>query len=164
MEIVYQYFREEKAESLFFMAAGIAALAVVAYVLLARNEALLRGAAIPLAVVGLIQVVVGGSVYFRTDSQVAALEASYGANRAEMAAQELPRMATVNRNFVYYRYLETAFVLVGVALMLALRSRDFWLGVGMGMLAQGTIMLLLDLFAERRADVYTAWLTSIAAG
>lgn len=74
METLYQYFREEKAESLFFMAVGVAAIAVVLYVLFARHEALLRGAAIPLAVVGLIQVVVGGSVYFRTNSQVAALE------------------------------------------------------------------------------------------
>jgi hypothetical protein len=161
MEILYQYFREEKAESLFFMAVGVAAIAVVLYVLLARNEALLRGAAIPLAVVGLIQVVVGGSVYFRTDSQVAALEQQFSVSSQSLASHELPRMATVNRNFVYYRYIETAFVLMGVLLMLGLRRHDFWLGIGMGMLAQGTLMLLLDLFAERRADMYTAWLTGL---
>lgn len=155
------YFRAEKAESLLFVGVGVAALAAGAW-LLGQRAALTTGLAIPLLLIGLIQVTVGGTVYRRTDRQLAELQAQYAASPAAFAQAEAPRMAQVNRAFDLYKLVEIGFIVVGTGLIFFCQSRDFWLGLGLGMLGQGAVMLGADVFAERRADVYTAFVAAQA--
>lgn len=161
IEQLNTYFKAEKSESLLFMLAGLLAAVFAVYAFSLLKQKFYTGIAVPLLLVGIIQLVVGSSVYFRTDKQVAQLEAKYAAAPAAMASDELPRMHTVMQNFTLYKYIEVAFIIGGVLLILLLRRNDFWLGAGMGLLAQGSIMLLLDVFAERRAEAYIGFLQTL---
>ncbi|GAA4351211.1 hypothetical protein GCM10023185_09690 [Hymenobacter saemangeumensis] len=157
MHPIELYFRAEKAESLVFVGAGVVAVTLAAWLLLGQRTALSTGLAIPLLLIGLTQLTVGGSVYLRTDRQQAELEAVYARAPAQFAAQEMPRMQQVNASFDLYKLVEIAFILIGTGLIYFRQQHDFWLGLGLGMLLQGTVMLAADIFAERRADVYTAF-------
>jgi hypothetical protein len=154
MDFIKTYFTAEKNESLLFMLMGVAAIAFSAYALVKWSEPYYKGLAIPLVLIGIIQIVVGGSVYYRTDKQTADLEKLHKASSTDFKSKETPRMEVVMKNFSLYKKIEIAFVLVGILLIVFAYSRDFWLGVGVGMLLQGAIMLTLDIFAERRGTVY----------
>ena len=149
------YFQAEQAESLLFAAIGIVALAASAYLLWRYGDALSKGLAIPLVVVGLIQLGVGGGVYLRTPAQMSDLKAQAAKDPARFKAEETTRMATVMANFQTYKIIEVAFILIGLAITL-LVPQPFWLGIGMGLLIQGALMLPADITAEHRGAVYQA--------
>jgi hypothetical protein len=147
-----RYFSAEKQESLLFLAAGMLAFAVSAWLVAIGHP--YRGMAVPLVAIGIIQLVVGGTVYARTDAQVAALRAELGANPARFKAAELVRMTRVIGAFTVYKTIEIAILAGGIALTLLFRHRAFLYAAGIGAIAQASLMLVLDLFAEKRADVY----------
>ena len=70
-EKISSYFIAEKEESLLFIALGI--LAVCVALLRWMNGHRLRTMAFPLVGVALVQLVVGTTVYLRTDAQLAAV-------------------------------------------------------------------------------------------
>jgi hypothetical protein len=67
-------------------------------------------------------------------------------------------MARVQRNFRYVELVEAVLPLGSLALVLGLRERPAWVGVGLGLLVQAGVMLAFDVFAEARGAVYYAWL------
>jgi hypothetical protein len=148
------YFAAEKAESLLFLLAAAIALAFSAFALWRLRDSLFKGLAIPLLLVGLIQLVVGASIFARTEAQLAELKAQYRVAPSTFKAQELSRMTGVSRSFGVYKGIEIAFVVVGLALALTRRAGRFWRGFGLGMLVQGALMLPADLLAEHRAAGY----------
>lgn len=152
-ESMHNYFRAEKAEALLFMAAGVLAVAFACWAFFVSKEKFYAGMAIPVLLVGLIQVVVGATVFFRTGQQVAALDAQFATDVAGFATAEAARMIEVMRNFTIYKWVEIAFVLSGVVL-LVFRAANFWQGLALGLLMQGALMLTLDIFAERRGERY----------
>ena len=147
-----RYFAAEKQESVLFVAAG--AVALLAAALLLRGGGPYRAMAWPLAAVAVIQLVVGGSVFLRTDRQVAALEARLSTDPAGFRAEETARMDRVMAGFRLYKALEIALMATGVALALAFPRRDGPYAVGIGLLSQAALMLVLDLFAEKRGRDY----------
>jgi hypothetical protein len=102
-------------------------------------------------------VVVGYAVYARTDKQKQELLQTFESDPMQYKKVELPRMETVNKNFIVYRWVEIG--LAGVALVLIMVNRDnfenFWIGFGIGLLMQSLLMLAADYFAEKRAVEYT---------
>jgi len=159
--MIVGYFAAEKSESVLFVAAG--ALAVAASIWLWAGASAHRGMAFPLAAVALIQLAVGASVYLRTDGQVAALAAELERDPAAAAGRELARMERVNANFQIYKYVEIALLAGGIALSFAAGRRELWFGVACGLIAQASLMLLFDLFAERRAALYVEALRRLGA-
>ena len=149
---VITYFSGEKRESLLFLAAGV--LALGASLFLVRTGSPLRGMAWPLTAVALIQLVVGGTVYARTDSQVRGLHAQLQGDPRAYAAAELPRMTTVRRSFMVYKAIEIALLAAGLAGIFLFRDRETLYAVCLGLALQAALMLAFDLAAERRADVY----------
>ncbi|HTS45543.1 MAG TPA: hypothetical protein VMH01_14190 [Puia sp.] len=163
---IEKYFIAEKNESLLFLALGIIAilLSVLFFSFLKTN--FYKGAAIPLLAIGLIQAVVGYTVYARTDGQRIDNVYAYDMNPGQLKSEELPRMKTVNKNFVIYRWIEIAFIGVGLALIFLYKSgpeKAFWFGLGLTLAIQAAIMLCADYFAEKRAGVYTTQLESLAS-
>ena len=158
---IYKYFIAEKQESLLFLIVGIVAvlLAVVFWFFIKSNPSFFKGAAIPLLAIGLIQVVVGYSVYSRTDKQKADIAYSIGMDPVNYVKQtELPRMKTVMKSFVIYRWVEIAFIIAGLVLIFLFRTnvdKTFWYGFGVALAIQAVIMLGADFFAEKRGKVYT---------
>ncbi len=154
MEFIKTYFVAEKTESLLFLILGLLAIGFSIYGWVRWNEVFYKGIAIPIILIAIIQVVVGGTVYFRTDRQLETLTELYQIDREEFRNQEIPRMDVVMKNFSTYKKIEIAFVLIGILLIVIMRDRAFWLGVGVGMLMQGAVMLTLDIFAEQRGEKY----------
>ena len=78
-----------------------------------------------------------------------------------MASGELPRMEKVNANFRLTFY---AFgVLVALGLVLHYVGGQWGRGLGAALILIGALGLLVDSFAERRAEPYTQALQEIAA-
>jgi hypothetical protein len=157
-----RYFSAEKSESLLFILMGVGAF--VASALLFRSESPYRGMAIPLTAIGLIQVGVGATVYLRTDAQVAALTALLKGTPAEFQQAELARMAVVMRSFQLYKAIEIVVLAGGIVLALLFPRRERLYSAGIGCLLQGSLMLVMDLFAERRGQVYIDAIRRLGGG
>lgn len=71
-------------------------------------------------------------------------------------------MEKVLKNFVIYRYLEIALILMGAILYYAFANSDIWRGLGLALLIQASIVLTLDYFAEIRGFIYLEYLNSIS--
>ena len=161
MQQINDYFGAERLESLLFIALGIVALAIAAYALLASQNALLRGAAWPLALVALIQLGVGGGVYLRSPKDIARVHHIVQAEGKRVRSEEIPRMEVVVRNFVLYRWIEIGLLVAAILLLAFAPAASAWRGAGIGLLVQAGLMLALDFFAERRAMVYLDWLRAL---
>ena len=157
---IYKYFIAEKQESLLFLIVGIIAiiLAVVCWFFIKSNPSFFKGAAIPLLAIGLMQTVVGYTVYNRSDKQKADIAYNIGMEPAAYVKQvEKPRMKTVMKNFIIYRWVEIAFIVTGFILIFLFRSnpdKSFCYGFGLALAIQAVIMLGADYFAEQRGKVY----------
>ena len=159
---IIRYFTAEKRESLLFMLAGMAAIAAAVY--LWRSGSPYRGMGYPLAAIALIQIVVGGTVYFRTDAQALALHKQLAGDPRAYVAAETPRMETVQKSFVIYRWIEIALLALGVLGYFLVRDRQTLWAVSLGLMLQAALMLAMDFFAERRAEVYMERLRALADG
>ncbi len=160
LSFIYKYFIAEKQESLLFLVVGIIAiiLAVACWFFIKGNPAFFKGVAIPLIVIGLIQCIVGYTVYSRTDKQKTEIAYNMGLETVSYVKQtELPRMQTVMKSFVVYRWVEIAFIITGLVLIFIFRTnpdRSFWYGFGIALAIQAVIMLGADYFAEKRGKQY----------
>ncbi len=169
LSFIYKYFIAEKQESLLFLVVGIIAivLALVCWFFIKSNPAFFKGAAIPLIAIGLIQCIVGYTVYSRTDKQKTHIAYNIGLDPVNYVKQtELPRMQTVMKSFAVYRWVEIAFIIIGLVLILLFRAnpaKSFWYGFGVALAIQAVIMLGADYFAEKRAKVYTGELQKMIA-
>jgi drug/metabolite transporter (DMT)-like permease len=159
---IEKYFFAEKQESLLFLIIGIIAIAVAVYFFFIHKGAWQKGMAIPLLLIGLIQAIVGYTVYARSDKQRIDNVYAYDMNPSKLKMEELPRMQTVNKNFVTYRWVEIALLLAGLAMVFLYRNnidKQLLYGVGIALALQSAIMLGADYFAESRAKNYTNGLT-----
>jgi hypothetical protein len=154
-----QYFDAEKQGALWCLALG--AVAVGLTIWLWRAHGPFRAMAIPLALIGLVQLGIGVGLLARTDGQVATLKRELTASPGPAKAKELGRMENVNRSFTIIEIAELVLIATGAALAMALRGKTGG-AVGMGILAQASVMLIFDLFAEHRALEYTDWLRRLA--
>ena len=151
-----RYLAAERQESVLFMLVGVAALALAVF--LFRTSTPLRGMAFPLALIAIIQIVVGATVYFRTPAQVRSLGHSLETEPARYRQEEVGRMRTVMKAFVIYRWIEIACLLCGISLIALTRTGTTWSAIGLGLTLQSALMLLLDFFAERRGSQYLGYL------
>ena len=155
---IEKYFMAEKQESMIFILVGtVAIIAAIAFYFIIKSS-FVKGAAWPLIAIGLIQVIVGFTVYTRSDGDRVKNVYAYDMNPGELKTKEIPRMETVNRNFVIYRWVELVLLAAGLVLILV-NSRNpggisFWYGFGMALALQAFIMLGADYFAEKRAISY----------
>lgn len=154
------YFTAEKQESVLFIAVGLLAIGLSAW--LWMNGHRLKSMAFPLVIVALMQIVVGATVYRRTDSQVSSLSAQWHANPEAFKAEETARMQTVMKNFSIYKSIEMVLLLIGVGMIALLQRYDIATGIGVGLVLQSAFTLALDLFAEARGSDYLSAVQGIA--
>lgn len=156
---IERYFIAEKQESLVFLIIGCLAIVLALVAWFYGRTSFFRGAAIPLLLVGLIQGIVGFTVYRRSDDDRVRNVYALDMNPGQLRTEELPRMEKVNKNFDIYFGIEVALAFIGVGLVIYFRRKPdlvFWYGFGVALALQAVIMLTADYFAEKRADKYTA--------
>jgi hypothetical protein len=154
---IEKYFNAEKGESGVFMAIGIVGIiaAIILFFVIKTN--FYKGAAIPLLLVGLLLGVVGYNVYKRSDGDRTRNVYAYDMNPGELKEKELPRMETVMKNFIIYRYTELALALIGIGLFFYFKNnidKEFWKGFGAALTIMALLALSADYFAEKRGRVY----------
>jgi len=152
--MILSYFLAEKQGGFIAMAIGIAACAVGGGVLLSAGAPFYTGLSIPLVVIGIVQIMTGASVARRSDFQADDLEKLRADSPAEFRRLESSRMEVVLRNFVRIKWLEVVFIVLGFAILLLNQELNFTKGLGVGLLSQGVVMLLFDIFAEKRGRAY----------
>ena len=153
------YFAGEKQESLLFIAVGLIAICVAGW--LWTNGHRLRFMAVPLVTVALMQLVVGGTVYLRTESQMQGLMAQSQSAPAQFKQDEVIRMQTVMKNFNIYKTIEMILLVLGVGLIAVLQRFDVAAGIGAGLVLQAAFTLALDMFAEARGQDYLLTLKAL---
>ena len=163
---IEKYFNAEKAESWVFMAIGITGiiLAIVFFFFIKTN--LYKGMAIPLVSIGLLLGIVGFTIYKGSDEQRIENVYAYGMNPSLLKNKELPRMKTVMKSFVVYRWVEIILFLVGAGLYIYyIRDfrQDFWRGFGFALAIMALLALAADYFAEKRGHVYINGLESFTS-
>ncbi|RLD27755.1 MAG: hypothetical protein DRI54_00555 [Bacteroidetes bacterium] len=157
-DALYIYFKEEKAESLWFILIGIFSILFSIWLFIKFKEGFYRGLIIPVVLISLIQLTVGTTVYFRTDKQIEIIVDQLKVDKQSAQTEELVRMEMVMKNFKIYKWIEFLFILSGVLLLIFITDKPFWSGIGAGLLIEGTFMIVLDVIAEMRGAKYLEWL------
>jgi drug/metabolite transporter (DMT)-like permease len=164
---IEKYFVAEKQESLLFMLIGIAGIITAIVFFFFLKENFYKGAAIPLLLIGLLLGVIGYTVYKRSDEDRKRNVYAYDMNPAQLKEKELPRMKTVMKNFVIYRYTEIILALAGIGLFIYFRNdadKQFWKGLGLALAIMALLTLIADYAAEKRGKVYTKGIESFIQG
>jgi hypothetical protein len=154
---IEKYFNAEKGESWVFIAIGIIGIiaAIIFFFVIKTN--FYKGAAIPLVLVGLLLGVIGYNVYKRSDGDRTRNVYAYDMSPGELKEKELPRMETVMKNFIIYRYTEIALALIGMGLFFYFKNnsdKEFWKGLGLTLTIMALLALSADYFAEKRGKIY----------
>lgn len=155
--MIQTYFQAEKTGGQLAMAIGIVACSIGGGVMLSAGAPFYTGLAIPLVIIGMVQIMVGATVARRSDLQADDLEKLHKESPAVFRNQETQRMEPIMRNFIRIKWVEVAFIVLGLAIILLNQSPNFTKGLGAGLFAQGAIMLGFDFFAEKRAKEYLAF-------
>lgn len=117
----------------------------------------------PLVLIGLLLGVVGYTVYKRSDEDRMRNVYAYDMNPSELKEKELPRMKTVMKNFVIYRWVEVFLFVTGAGLYFYFTrdiKNDFWRGFGLALTIMAFLALSADYFAEKRGRIYTSGIES----
>jgi len=161
IEHMNSYFNAEKQESFIFIAVGLVAIGIGAW--LWMNDHRLRSMAYPLVVIALMQIAVGASIYLRTDRQLSTLSEQLQVNPSAFKTEETSRMKTVMKKFSIYKVVEIVLLIVGVGMIAFLQRHDLAAGIGIGLVLQAALTLTLDIFAEARGSNYLSGLLSMPA-
>ena len=155
LETMLPYFQAEKLEALIFiLPIGLLCMVFGGWLLSEGQPGFSRGVALPFITMGLVISVIGGTVGFRTPSQVAEIQRSYTANSTETIEAERVRMEKVNKAWSWYLAIWIIFVIFGMSLRLLTQS-DFFRGLGIALVFFAGIGLMIDGFADKRARIYS---------
>ncbi|MET4575977.1 hypothetical protein [Ottowia thiooxydans] len=157
--MIETYFNAERAEGLLFAFIGAAAIVIAIWGW--RQGAFWRGAAWPLVVVALIQISVGVSVGLRSAKDSQRVQHIVEQEPARIASEEIPRMQAVMKSFATNRWIEIGFLIIGLLVAMFASRGGTMQGAGAGLAVQAGLVLLLDLFAERRGHTYLEWLRTL---
>lgn len=124
MNPVIKYFQGERAESFLFLVVGLAGMAISCYMIFLKAPSYWKGFAIPFILVSVLEIIVGISLIYRSPKDIIRVENYIKNEQFKIKTDEIPRMEKVMKNFVFYRYLEIALILIGIILYFASTDAD----------------------------------------
>jgi MFS family permease len=154
-----RYFARERAGSLAILLIAAAGGALAAWLVAVGSP--YRAMAWPLALIGIVQLAVGATIFLRTPRQAARLAECLRSSPAAYRAEESARMRRVQRSFVFYKRVEIGLLALGLALASVEGYGRTLYAVGMGLMLEAGVMLAFDLVAERRGARYLEWVESL---
>lgn len=161
MNPIVKYFTGEKVESFLFLGMGIVGLSIAIFFFFALKTSFLKGMAIPLLLVSILEIIVGLTIINRSPKDTVRVEGYVQHELKMVQLAEIPRMEKVMKNFLVFRYIEIILIIVGIVLMYGFRHNLLWNGIGLGLFIQSGIVLILDFFAERRGEIYLTYLKTL---
>ena len=156
LENIHHYFNEEKIESLIFTIIGSISFLLALIFFGIIKYSLFKGIALPFLLIGIIQLIVGITIFNRSSMDIARVEYFAKNDSRKIKSEELPRIRKVLLNFTIYKLIEIVLLVVGITFFITYyrSSQIYWKGLFMGLLIQSSIMLTLDSLAEKRANTY----------
>jgi hypothetical protein len=155
LETMWPYFQGEKLEALvFILPIGLLCLVFGGWLLSEGDAGFAKGVAIPFVAMGLVIAIIGGTVGFRTPAQTSQIQQSYSVDPAGTIKSEMARMERVNKAWSWYLAIWVIFAILGLGLRL-LTASDFLRGFGVALVFFSGLGLMIDGFADRRAQIYS---------
>lgn len=152
-DVIRTYFAGEKSEAALILLAGVAAFAAALWLWFWIREPFARGLAATLLLVAALGLVVGGTVYSRSDGQAQQLVELRRADPARFDAEEGPRVQQVVRSFRLYRIAYAVAVILALVFVFMLGGALFH-GLAVGLLILAALGFTIDFYAEARAVEY----------
>lgn len=152
-----QYFAAEKTAGLTAMIIGGLAIALALVVYFALKSPFYKGFAIPMLVLGIIELSVGGVIFSRSDQQRKTLVYQMDMNPSAIVNDEMPRVEAIMKRFTAMAIAEVSILILGGFLFFYFRQKTnqhFWAGVGAGLALQALMLLVFDQVAEKRSKAY----------
>lgn len=154
---VEKYFVSEKNISLLFIIIGALAIITALLFFFCLKKDFYKGAAIPLLLIGLLQLIASIYVYNRSDAQRKDIIYKLDMNFATIKQSEIPRIEKVVKRFIVYRWVEIALFFAGIVLVIMYKNnteKSFWIGLGLTLALQAAITFGADSFANKKANNY----------
>lgn len=161
MDAVTSYFSQEKKESAFFSTVGFLACLLSIFYLVIWKDPFFNGISYAFISIGMVQIVVGASVFFKSDIDTVRVNFYIERDRKNIDDYEIPRMELVIKNFIIYRRVESVLIVVGLILLWSFPQKSITCGLGLGLTIQSSVMLLWDYLAEKRGINYLKYLKSL---
>lgn len=154
-EAIYAYFLAEKLEAFWILVVGISSVLISIYFFLKGFE-FFKFFSIPFFLLAVLELLVGGTVYFRTDSQIKNLISTYETSKKDFVKFESERMEVVMKSFRTYKIIEILFILSSFLILIySINNQKIWIsGFAVGLGIQSVFFLVIDFFAEPRGAIY----------
>jgi hypothetical protein len=160
VEAMQAYFAGEKVTGVVFACYGALLLGAAIGLYRVDSGPFAWGFLVPIGVVGLGALVGGAVLAAKTGPQLDALVSLYQTDADGFIAQELPRMRKVNANWPRLEMTWTVIIVASLAVIWT-GWREWASGVALALLVAAASAMVLDVFAERRARVYTAQIEAL---
>ena len=160
-EYMLIYFKGEKNLGVFLIVLGVAVLGFSGYLWQAHKDWLAYGMIIPLLIFGLAGIGGGAGLAYRTNKQISELTNLYQSDKQAYAAQEQSRMEKVNANWPRLKLVYAVIILISLGLFFFVK-KDWCTGLALALILICSILLIVDVFAEKRAIIYTEQIRLIA--
>jgi len=159
------WFQGERNEGYVFMGLGAMSAGVGGY-LLTRDDDFSRGAAYSALGLGVLELAFSTTYLLSLPGLHDELRDDLARDPVRFQRDESERMRGISRRFVWYRYAELGVLATGAGLATYGFARDerLWAGIGVSAGTHAVALLLLDLFAERRAHTYRDAVESFSPG
>ncbi|MCF8422938.1 MAG: hypothetical protein K9H41_01205 [Bacteroidia bacterium] len=155
-DIITTYLTEERIESTFFMIVGLITIALAFIFLGIIKYSFFKGMAIPLLVLGIIELSAGAISYNQSQKYSNNIQLLKKYNTEEVQAEELKRMQIILKNYTIYSWIELLLICIGLLLFIRFNKspQTFWKGFGLGLLIQAIILFALHLLTEQTGKMY----------
>ena len=148
------YFSSEKNLGLFLIPLGIILIAFAVYLWYAHKSPLGCGMLIPILLVGILGIGMGIGLAYQSQQRLNELPQSYQTDKNAFIERELPRMEKVLQNFPRLKMAWIIIIVIGLILICFVK-KDWLSGLSMALILICAIFLIIDTFAEIRAEIYT---------
>lgn len=153
------YFTAERDLGWAALGVGIAAAITASLLWRGRAVPVRKGLLVPVLLLALGGIVGGPILAGRSSGQIEGLGARIQSDPAAVRGEELPRMQQVNANWTPLKIGWLVVIAAGGAV--AAFRRGTWRGAAIGTVGLAATLLVVDTFAERRADRYTEMLRQL---
>jgi hypothetical protein len=161
LEAMDIYFSGEKNTGLFLIPLGLCLVGFGVYMWRSYGGGFGAGMGIPLLIVGLGAAVAGGVLRGQVDNRGAELRELHSTDKTAPVVKELERMEKVNANWPLLKAAWTGLIVVCLGLIWLVK-KDWVTGLALAFLLVCSVIFIVDMVAEKRAELYVERIQPLA--
>lgn len=159
---ITDYFLFEKLSGLWLIFLGLSSIIFLLLTQTAlQSSQLLKGSSHSTVIFGILVLIIGSIIYFRTDQQLSTLLSLFNQDLNTLVTQESERITAVLNGFSIYKLITLTSIIIGVILSYRVSGCDYYLGIAIGLIGLPAIILLTDIILERNAQLYLKYLGTL---